>query len=112
MATDKANLRASPRLPLTPKGEILDGDTALKAIVQDLSDSGMSVLCSKEFAAGKILKIRMQLSQGITVECDAEVRHSYDMITGLRIVSMDEKNRRAYDRYLQEYYSQHLGKSG
>ena len=111
-ANDKSNLRRAPRFPVTPKGELFDGVKTLRALIQDVSDTGVLLVCSKEFAPGQVLTLSMQLSPGTFVNCEIEVRHSSDMGTGARIVSMDEKNRQAYERYLQEYFSHQLGKSG
>ncbi len=100
------------RFVVTPKAEILDGTTTIKAIIQDVSDSGLLLVCSREFARGQQLGLRLQLAPGSFIDCTIEVRHSNDLGTGARIISMDEKNRRAYDQYLQEYFSQQLGKLG
>lgn len=110
--SDHSDLRRTMRLPVTPRGEIIDGDRTLKAIIQDVSDSGVLMVCSKEFPPGAILKLRLHLSPSAFVDCEIEVRHSNDLGTGVKIVSMDDQNRRAYERYLQEYFSQQLGKLG
>ena len=111
-ASDKSRPRRAPRFPVTPKGEVTEGGKTLRAIVQDVSDSGVLLVCSKEFTPGQILGLRLHLSTGTFVDCEIEVRHSNDMGTGARISKMDELNRRSYERYLQEFFSQQLGKSG
>jgi len=110
--SDTSDLRRTMRLPVTPRGEIIDGDRTYKAIIQDVSDFGLLLVCSKEFTTGEILKLRLHLSPSAIVDCEIEVRHSNDLGTGVKIVSMDDLNRRAYERYLQEYFSQQLGKMG
>lgn len=111
-APDHENLRRSQRLLLTPKGEVSDGTSAVKALLQDVSSSGMLLVCSKTYSPGQMLTLKFQVSTGTIVECQVEVRHSSDMGTGVRIAAMSEQYRRAYDRYLQEYFSSHLGKLG
>ena len=111
-ASNKSHPQRAPRFPVTPKGEIFDGDRTLRALIQDVSDNGVLLVCSKEFNKGDILGLRLHLSPSVFVDCEVEVRHSNDMGTGTKIVSMDEKNRRAYERYLQEFFSQQLGKLG
>jgi hypothetical protein len=107
----KPNQRSAPRYAITPRGEILDGLTLVKVqvLIQDISDNGLSLVCSREFEPGQILDLKLQLSPSATVECKVEVRHSSDVGTGTKIVSMDDKNRRMYDQYLQEFFSQRLG---
>jgi hypothetical protein len=111
-ANDKSRPKRAPRFPVTPKGEVIEDGKTLRAIVQDVSDSGLLFVCSKEFEPGQILGLRLQLSAGSFVDCEIEVRHSNDMGTGARIVAMDDLNRRVYERYLQEFFSTQLGKSG
>ena len=111
-APDNENLRRSQRLLLTPRGEVSDGTTSVKALLQDVSSGGMLLICSKVYTPGQTLTLKFQVSTGTIVECQVEVRHSSDMGTGVRIVTISEQHRRAYDRYLQEYYSSHLGKLG
>ena len=111
-ANDKSNLRRASRFPVTPKGELFDGEKTFRVLIQDVSDTGVLLVCSKEFQPGQVLTLSLQLSASNFVDCEIEVRHSNELGTGARIVSMDEKNRQAYERYLQEFFSQQLGKSG
>lgn len=112
MAENKTNQRRAQRFEVTPKGELSDGVTAVKVLVQDISDEGMLLVCSKDYAVGTLLHLKLNVSQGTAIECTIEVRHSSDMGTGIRIVDMNAQNRRAYERYLQEYFSHQLGKLG
>lgn len=111
-ASKDDNLRRSQRLVVTPKGEIFDGTTWTKALIQDISAGGLLLISSKIFTRGQTLTVKLQISGGSVVECTAEVRHSGDMGTGVQINSMSDQHRRAYERYLQEYFSQHLGRLG
>ena len=111
MANDKTtNARRAPRLLATPKGEVSDGTSVARALLQDVSDEGILFLCSKSYAPGQKLTLKFQASGDVFIECQVEVRHSSDMGTGVKIVSMSEPHRRAYDAYLQEYFSHHLGR--
>jgi hypothetical protein len=108
MAANIVNQRRAPRFAVTPRGELSDGTGTVKALIQDISDSGMSLVCSKEYAPGTVLDLKLNLSASSTIECKIEVRYSSDMGTGCKIVDMDERNRRAYDHFLQEFFSQRL----
>lgn len=111
-ASKDDDLRRSQRLVVTPKGDVFDGTTWTKALIQDISTRGMLLISSKIFTPGQTLTIKLQLSGGSVIECAAEVRHSSDMGTGVQINAMSDQHRRAYERYLQEYFSQHLGRLG
>jgi len=109
---DREDLRRTQRLLVTPKGEISDGTGTVKALIQDVSDEGLLLVCSRTYTPGQIVNLKFQVSTGTIIDCQVEVRHSSDMGTGVRITAMSEQHRRAYDRYLQEYFAQHLGKLG
>lgn len=109
---DKDDMRRTQRLMVTPKGEISDGTTTIKALIQDVSDEGLLLVCSRIYTPGQILALKFQVSTGTIIDCKVEVRHSSDMGTGVKILSMADQHRRAFERYLQEFYSQHLGKLG
>jgi hypothetical protein len=109
--SEKSNPPRAPRFAGTLRGEISDGSAWVKVLIQDVSDNGVSLVCSKAFGAGKIADLRLQLRSNL-IECKVEIRHSNDMGTGVKIVTMDERNRRAYDQYIQEFFSQQLGKLG
>ena len=111
-ASGKAHLRDSPRFAVTPKSDIYCGEKMYKALVQDLSDSGMLLICSREFAVGDILGVHLNLAPGVAVDCEVEVRHSTELGTGVKIDYMDEQNRNNYQGYLQEFFSQQLNKLG
>ncbi len=113
MATNhKENLRRARRLQVTPRAEIIDGATVTKALIQDISDEGMLLLCSKNYTMGQTLVLKLQTSPGSIVECTVEVRHSSDNGTGIKIIAMSDQNRRTYERYLEEFFSLQLGKLG
>ena len=111
-AADKAFQRKSPRFTVTPKCDIFFEDKMYKALVQDLSDNGMLLLCSRDFDPGAIIGVHLNLAAGVTVDCEVEVRHCTDQGIGTKIDYMDDQNRKAYQGYLQEFFSQQLDKLG
>lgn len=108
----KTDVRKARRYVVTPKGEVFDGERTVKALVQDISDEGLLLVCNGVFDKGKTLALKFQISANTTIECVVEVRHSSDLGTGVKIINIDEQHRRAYERYLQEFFSQQLGKLG
>lgn len=114
MATSKSksDVRKSRRYDVTPKGEVFDGERTTKALVQDISDAGLLLVCNGVFEKGKTLALKFQVSASSTIECVVEVRHSSELGTGVKIINMSDTHRRAYERYLQEFYSSQLNKSG
>jgi hypothetical protein len=114
MATesDKRSLRSSPRFAVTMKCSIFYEDKLSPAMVQDLSDGGMLLQCSRDFKPGTIFGVHLNLSHGASVDCEVEVRNRSEMGIGVKIDYIDDKDRNLYQAYLQEFFSQQLNKSG
>ena len=53
--SDKARLRKAPRFTVAPKSDIFYEDKLYRALVQDLSDGGMLLLCNRDFDPGTII---------------------------------------------------------
>jgi hypothetical protein len=109
-ASNVTNKRRAQRIRVTPRGELIDGGDRVKVLLQDISDDGFQLLCSREFKTGKVLQLQLSLSPGVLMECSVEVRHSSDLGTGVKILSIGDQHRRAIDRYLQEYFSHNVGR--
>jgi PilZ domain len=109
-SSNKTNQRRVPRIKATPRGELIKGGNSTKVLLQDISDEGILLICSREFEAGEICELKIQLSPGSLIDCTVEVRHSSDLGTGVKILSMNELSRRILDRYLQEHFSHNHGR--
>ena len=103
--------RKKARLEVTPKADIHDGDNKFKALIQDLSDTGLAFVCSRSWPSGKLLDMTIYFTQGI-VTAEIEVRHSTDIGTGARFTFMDDISRGVYEKFMQEYFGQHLNRLG
>ena len=111
-ASDKAHLRSSPRFAVSSRCSIFYEDKMYKALVQDLSDGGMLLMCNLDFEPGAIVGVHLDLSAGVSIDCEVEVRNSGDMGIGVKIDFMDAQNRKTYQSYLQEALSSQLNKLG
>jgi hypothetical protein len=111
MATgfEKPSLRSSSRFPITMKCSIFYEDKLSPAIVQELSDGGMLLLCNREFRQGTIFGVHLNLSDRISVDCEVEARNRNEKSIGVKIDYMDEHNRKIYQTYLQEFFANKLG---
>ena len=81
------------------------GDAWFPCVVQDMSDSGFLILCSKELAVGQILEFRCELFPEKTLNCKIEVRHVSSKGMGTKLVEIDNRGARLIELYLQEQYS-------
>ena len=110
--SDKPHLRSSPRFTVTSKCAIFYEDKMSKAMVQDLSDGGMLLMCNRDFDQGIIFGVHLDLSPGVSIDCEVEVRNRAESGIGVKIDYMDDQNRKLYQGYLQEILSSQLNKLG
>ena len=109
---DKLTLRSSPRFTVTSKCSIFYEDKMYKAMLQDLSDGGMLLMCHRDIDNGTIFGVHLDLSPGVSVDCEVEVRNHTEMGIGTKIDYMDDQTRKLYQSYLQEFFSHQLNKLG
>ena len=90
----------------------ISGDAWFPCRLLDMSDHGFLLVCSKTLAVGQILGLRCELYPGKRLESKVEIRHADETGIGARIVELDEKSIGFCQLFLQEHYSDKLGKSG
>jgi len=103
-------LRAEARIAVRERGSLRRGvvsteDAWFPCMVQDMSDSGFLILCSKEVPVGQILEFRCQLFPEKTLNCKIEVRHVSPHGTGTKVVEIDNRGSSLVKLYLEEQYS-------
>jgi len=109
-------LRAEARIPVKEKGSLSAGSVSIgdawfPCVVQDMSDSGFLILCSRELSVGQILEFRCELFPEKTLNCKIEVRHLSPAGTGTKIKDIDRRGAALVELYLQEQYSLKLNNS-
>jgi hypothetical protein len=103
-------LRAEARIPVKEKGSLSAGSLGIEdawfpCVVQDMSDRGFLILCSKELAVGQLLEFRCQLFPEKTLTCKIEVRHVSTQGMGTKVVEIDNRGASLVKLYLEEQYS-------
>ena len=103
-------LRAEVRIPVKEKGSLSTGsvnigDAWFPCVVQDMSDGGFLILCSKELSVSQVLEFRCQLFPEKTLNCKIEVRHVSSSGMGTKIIDIDRRGSGLIQLYLQEQYS-------
>ena len=108
-AFEKPSLRSSSRFPIAMKCSIFYEDKLSPAMVQELSDGGMLLLCNRDFKQGTIFGVHLNLSDRISIDCEVEVRNRNDKSIGVKIDYMDDHDRKLYQTYLLEFFANKLG---
>jgi hypothetical protein len=107
-------LRAEARISVKEKASLRDGGLVAAAtaddgwfpcVVQDMSDTGFLILCSKEVPVGQILEFRCQLFPEKSLNCKIQVRHVSPSGMGTKVVEIDSRGSRLIELYLEEQYS-------
>jgi hypothetical protein len=111
MATKRGReLRGEARIVVRERGTLKRGSLGDAAewfpcMVQDMSDSGFLILCSKELAIGQVLDFRCQLYPEKTLTCKVEVRHISANGAGTKVTEIDNRGASLIKLYLEEQYS-------
>ena len=103
-------LRAEARIAVKERASLNEGSLGsgydwFPCMVQDMSDSGFLILCSKELSVGQILEFRCQLFPERTLSCKIEVRHVSHKGMGTKVVEIDNRGTSLVKLYLEEQYS-------
>ena len=103
-------LRAEARIAVKEKaslkeGSLGSGEDWFPCMVQDMSDSGFLILCSKELSVSQVLEFRCQLFPEKTLNCKIEVRHVSSSGMGTKIIEIDRRGSGLIQLYLEEQYS-------
>jgi hypothetical protein len=103
-------LRAEARIAVKEKGSLSagslnTGDAWFPCVVQDMSDSGFQILCSKDLSVGQVLEFRCELFPEKTLNCKIEVRHISPSGMGTKVTEIDRRGTGLIQLYLQEQYS-------
>jgi len=97
--------RAGSRIAIKERASLNDGGDWFPCMVQDMSDGGFHIMCSKELAVGQVLDFRLVLFPEKTLNCKVEVRHVGPSGMGTKVVAIDGRGSRLIELYLQEQYS-------
>jgi len=108
-------LRAEARIAVKEKGTLKKGEAAAGLLdagegwfpctIQDMSDNGFLIFCSKPVTIGQVLEFKCALFPDRTLECKIEVRHVGPQGMGTKVVDVDPRGTRLIELYLQEQYS-------
>lgn len=102
-------LRAEARIAVKERGSakpaVIIEDAWFPCMLQDMSDNGFLVLCSKEVSVGQVLDFKCELFPGKTLTCKVEVRHVSPAGAGTKVVEIDGRGRSLITLYLEEQYS-------
>lgn len=106
------DLRAEARIPVSQRGTLNAGEAWFPCLIQDMSESGFLIMCSRELAVGENLEFRCELFPGKLLNCKIEVKHVSDSSVGTKIIEIDKRGASLCQLFLQEQYSVRLNKSG
>jgi hypothetical protein len=103
-------LRAEARIAVKERGSLKDGSVSIgeewfPCMVQEMSDSGFLILCSKDLSVGQVLEFRCQLFPEKTLTCKVQVRHVSPHGMGTKVVEIDNRGSSLVKLYLEEQYS-------
>ena len=102
---DKNELRAELRVAITRRGALIAGDERFPCVVQDMSDSGFLIMCTRPLVVGQALQFKCELFPEKVLECMIAVVHTGEDGVGTKIVEVDEKGAQLIQMFLQEHFT-------
>lgn len=102
---DNTELRAELRVAVTRRGALAAGEERFPCVIQDMSDSGFLIMCTRPLILGQVLQFKCELFPEKVLECVIEVVHSSDDGIGTKIVEVDEKGAQLIQNFLQEHFT-------
>lgn len=106
------DLRAEARISVSQRGSLNSGEAWFPCMIQDMSDNGFLIICTKRLSVGQVLDFRCELFPGKQLDCKIEIRHIGENGMGTKIVEIDGNGTRLCQLFLQEQYSNNLNKAG
>jgi len=99
-------LRAELRIEVTRRGALTAGGAeGFPCVVQDMSDSGMLIMCTRPLIVGQTLQFKCDLFPDKTLECVIEVVHISEDGVGTKIIEIDEPGMKLIQLFLQEHFT-------
>jgi len=100
----QSELRSESRISVTRRGTLSAGGERFPCILEDMSDSGCLLMCTRHLAVGQILDFKCELYPDQILECKLQVMHVFDGAVGTRIIEIDEAGARLAQLFLQENF--------
>ncbi|UCD69583.1 MAG: PilZ domain-containing protein [Betaproteobacteria bacterium] len=98
-------LRAEMRATLTRRGALIAGSHHIPCVVQDMSDNGLQIMCTRPLIVGQTFQFRCELFPKRSLDCMIEVVHVGEAGIGTKIVEVDERGAKLIQLSLQEYFT-------
>lgn len=98
-------LRAELRVAVTRRGALTAGGESFPCVVQDMSDSGFLLMCTRPLIIGQTLQFRCELFPDQILECMIEVVHIGESGVGTKIIEIDESGAKLVQLFLQEHFT-------
>jgi PilZ domain len=104
-------LRGEARTPVSQKAVLSSGVPPwLPCRVMNMSDNGLSIICTKQFPVGQVLEFKCELYPERHLECKIEIRHVSAECMGAKIVEINKQAMKLYQLFLEEEYSAKLNR--
>ncbi len=100
-----SELRAELRIAVTKRGALSAGGERFPCVIQDMSDNGFLIMCTRPLIVGQTLQLRCELFPEQVLECMIEVVHMSEDGIGTKIVEVDDKSAKLVQIFLQEHFT-------
>jgi hypothetical protein len=104
----KQELRSESRVSVSRKGTLSHGKEQFPCMLQDMSDNGCMLMCTRNLEIGQQLDFECEVYPGKIIRCKLEVMHASRGDVGARVIEIDEESIKLVQLFLQETFSGRL----
>jgi hypothetical protein len=106
----ETELRSESRVSVSKKGILKYQDQQFPCILQDMSDNGCMLMCTRTLSVGQILDFECEVYPSKVIRCKLEIMHASDEDVGTRILEIDSESIKIVQLFLQENFVGQLGR--
>ena len=94
------------RFPLSRRGELIHKGSRVPCLIQDISVSGISGICTRYVEVGQQFEVAFDLTPDCAHQCKVELRYVDNGSFGAEIVDISQENKNTFDQYLEERFKE------
>jgi len=92
------------RFPYNRRGELSYNGTRFLCLIQDISVSGLFIVCARDPDVGQELGVRFELTPEYFHQCKIRVQHVEDGCFGAKIIDVEKQENKIFQDYVEKRF--------
>ena len=93
------------RFRISRRGQLASGDHRFACLIQDISETGMFIICNYDLEIGLEVEVRFELEPGLHFEAKIKVRHIDEGCFGAEIIETDPDSGSNWKQFLEKSFA-------